>query len=111
MALKLQIIKLQINEIGRFYEGIRFRKGYIDWKYCKKFLTVPFILEILLYIQTKVFVNIDNGQLGGTHWTSFCINEKKTLYFDSFGGPPENFYLNNDQNQSLFPLIKLKVKK
>ena len=44
---------------------------------CRKFITVPFILEILLFIQIKGFVIMDNGQLGGTHWTNFCINEKK----------------------------------
>ena len=40
------------------------------------------------------FVNIDDGRLGGTHWTCFIIKENKSYYFDSFGGQPDNFLLN-----------------
>ena len=29
------------------------------------------------------FVNIDNGQLGSTHWTCFIVNDKKSFYCDS----------------------------
>ena len=32
------------------------------------------------------FVNIDNGSMGGTHWTSFIIIDNKSFYYDSFGG-------------------------
>ena len=42
----------------------------------------------------KGFVNIDNGFQGGTHWTCYIVKEKKTYYFDSFGGNPDNFLLN-----------------
>ena len=47
----------------------------------------------------KGFVNIDNGSMGGSHWTCFIIKDKKSYYFDSFGGSPENFYLINYLNQ------------
>ena len=36
------------------------------------------------------FVNIDNGEKGGTHWVCFY----KNYYFDSFGGSPDKFLLN-----------------
>ena len=32
------------------------------------------------------FVNIDNGSQSGTHWTCFMVKNKKSNYFDSFGG-------------------------
>ena len=41
----------------------------------------------------KVFVNIDNGSQGGTHWTCFYIKDNKSYYFDSFGGQPDKFLL------------------
>ena len=41
----------------------------------------------------KGFVNIDNGQMGGTHWTCFYIKDNKSYYFDSFGGQPGKFLL------------------
>ena len=42
----------------------------------------------------KGFVNIDNGAQGGTHWTCFIVKNNKSFYFDSFGGQPDKFLLN-----------------
>ena len=42
----------------------------------------------------KKIVNIDNGRLGGTHWTCFIVKDNKSYYFDSFGGEPDKFLLN-----------------
>ena len=42
----------------------------------------------------KVFLNIDNGSQGGTHWTCFIIKDNKSYYFDSFGRPPDKYLLN-----------------
>ena len=42
----------------------------------------------------KVFVNIDNGSRGGTHWGCFIMKDNKSFYFDSFGGQPDKFSLN-----------------
>ena len=42
----------------------------------------------------KGFVNIDNGSQGGTHWTCFIVKDNKSFYFDSFGGQPDKFLLN-----------------
>ena len=41
----------------------------------------------------KGFVNIDNGSQGGTHWTCFIVKDK-SYHFDSFGGQPDKFLLN-----------------
>ena len=42
----------------------------------------------------KGFVKIADGRMGGTHWTCFKIKENKSYYFDSFGGAPDKFLLN-----------------
>ena len=42
----------------------------------------------------KGFINIDDGSQHGTHWTVFFIKGKKSYYFDSFGGAPDKFLLN-----------------
>ena len=39
----------------------------------------------------KVFVKIDNGNMGGIHWTCFIIKDNELFYFDSFGGQPDKF--------------------
>ena len=42
----------------------------------------------------KGFVNIDNGSMGGSHWTCFKLKYNESYYFDSFGGQPDKFLLN-----------------
>ena len=42
----------------------------------------------------KGFINVDNGAMRGTHWCAFYIKGKKSFYFDSFGGAPDKFLLN-----------------
>ena len=42
----------------------------------------------------KGFVNIDDGSQGGSHWTCFYSKDNKSYYFDSFGGTPDKFLLN-----------------
>ena len=41
----------------------------------------------------KGFVNIDNGSMGGFHWTCFIVKDNKPYYFDSFGAQPAKFLL------------------
>ena len=41
----------------------------------------------------KEFVNIDNGSMGGSHWTCFIVKDDKSYYIDSFGGAPDKFLL------------------
>ena len=44
-------------------------------------------------LSDKVFVNIDYGFQGGTHWTCFIVKDNKSFYFDSFGGQLDKFLL------------------
>ena len=45
-------------------------------------------------IADKRFVNFGNGSMGGSHWTCFIKKDKKSYYFDSYGGEPDKFLLN-----------------
>ena len=40
------------------------------------------------------YVHMDNGSQGGSYWTAFYIKNTKSIYFDSFGGAPDKFPLN-----------------
>ena len=42
----------------------------------------------------KGFVNIGGYFNGGSHWTCFIVKDNKSYYFDSFGGQPDRFLLN-----------------
>ena len=55
----------------------------------------------------KGFVNIDNGIMGGTHWTCFILKDNKSFYFDSFGGNPDKFLLNQLPKPILYHNCKI----
>ena len=55
----------------------------------------------------KGFVNIDNGSMGGSHWTCFLIKDNKSYYFDSFGGQPDRFLLNQLPKPIIYHNYKL----
>ena len=42
----------------------------------------------------KCFVNNDDVRMGGPHWTCFYLKDNKSYYFDSFGGTPDKFLIN-----------------
>ena len=43
---------------------------------------------------SRGFVNLDKGSRGGSHWTCFMVKDINTFYYDSFGGAPDEFLLN-----------------
>ena len=55
----------------------------------------------------KVFVNIDDGSEGGSHWTCFIVKDNKSYYFDSFGGQPDRFLLNQLQKPIIYHNYKI----
>ena len=57
----------------------------------------------------KGFVNIDNGEQGGTHWTCFLINKDGSFYFDSFGGNPDKFLLHQLPKPIIVNKYKFKI--
>ena len=54
----------------------------------------PIYLRDFKIPSDKRFFNIDNGSMGGSHWTCFIVKDKKSYYFDSFAGQPDKFLLN-----------------
>ena len=60
----------------------------------KKVYNYPIYPRDSKIYSARGFVKIDNGSQGGTHWTCFIIKDKKSYYFDSFGGQPDKFLLN-----------------
>ena len=53
------------------------------------------------------FVNIDNGSQGGSHWTCFIVKDNKSFYFDSFGGQPDEFLLNQLTKPKIYHNYKI----
>ena len=54
------------------------------------------------------FVNIDTGQVGGNHWTSFSL-KNKSFCLHSSGGAPDKFLLQHLPKPKRFIAIRIKV--
>ena len=70
----LEIITMNESEIQRVYKNSTYSRDSKIYSH-------------------KCVVNIDNGSLGGTHWNCFIIKYNESFYFDSFGGQPYKFLL------------------
>ena len=57
----------------------------------------------------KGFNNFDDKSIGGTHWKCFYVKYNKSLFVDSFGGPPEEIFPKKYRKQSLFICIEFNV--
>ena len=54
-----------------------------DWRKVFNYHIYP---EGSIITFNKGYVNIENGSMGGTHWTCFHKKDKKSYCFDAFGG-------------------------
>ena len=54
----------------------------------------PIYLRDSKMYSDRAFVNVDDGSMGGSHWTCFIVKDNKSFYYDSFGGTPDKFLLN-----------------
>ena len=64
----------------------------------KEFINLLYSLEILKYIE--------DGRMGGSHWTCFIVKDIKLFYFDSFGETPDNFLLNRLTKPIIYHIYK-----
>ena len=55
----------------------------------------------------QVFVSIDHGRMNGSRWTCFIVKDKKSYYFDSFGGATDQFLLNQLPKPLLYNNYKI----
>ena len=58
----------------------------------------------------KEYVNIDNGSMGGSHWTCSKLKDNISYYFDSFGGQPDKFLFKHLSKPVIFHIYKKKIK-
>ena len=88
------IINTKILNSKAFMEKNNLKDNTMNGSELQKFYKYPIYPRDSKSYSDKRFVNIDNGFHGRTHWTCFYINNKKSYYFDSVGGQPDKFLLN-----------------
>ena len=85
---------MKVLNFKDFMKKYKLKKDTMNESQPQKIYHYPIYPRDSKIYSDKGFVNIDNGSQGGSHWTCFYIKDNKSFYFDSFGGAPDKFLLN-----------------
>ena len=88
------IINMKLLTFEDFMKINFFKNNTMNESDLQRIYSYPIYPRDSKLYSNKVFVNIDNGSMGGSHWTCFLVKDDKSLYFDSLGGQPDKFLLN-----------------
>ena len=85
--------KYETFKFQRFYEKYNLKNDTMNESELQKIYNYPIYPRDSKIYSDKGFVTIDNGLMGGSHWTCFIVKDNNSYYFDSFGGSPDKFLL------------------
>ena len=88
------LINMKRLNFKNFMKKYNLKNATMNESQLQKIYNYPIYPRDSKIYSDKGFVNIDNGDKGGTRWTCFIVKDNKPYYFDSFGGQPDKFLLN-----------------
>ena len=89
----LLLFKMTILNLKIFLKEDKLKDIIINESDLKKSDNYPICSRDSIINTNKGFINIEDGNMGGKHWTCFFIKDK-SFYFDSFGGAPDKSLIN-----------------
>ena len=92
--IEVKVIQMKILNFKDFMKKFNLKNETLNESELQKVYIYPVFPRYSKIYSDKGFVNIDDGSQGGTHWTCFYIKDNKSYYFDSFGGQPDKFLVN-----------------
>ena len=106
-SLKLKLFKMTIFNFKDFMKKYNLKNDTMNELELQRVYKYNIYPRDSKIFSDKGFVNIDNGSQGGTHWTCFHIEDDKSYYFDSFGGTPDKFLINQLPKPILYHNYKI----
>ena len=91
--MKINLYENKNSKFQSLYEKNRIKNDTMNESELRRVYNYPTYPRTSKICSNRGFVNIDNGSQGGTHWTCFVVKDTKS-YYDSFGGAPDKFLLN-----------------
>ena len=88
------LINMKVLNFKDFMKKYKLKNDTINGSQLQRIYNYPIYPRDSKIHSDRGFVNIDNGSQGGSHWTCFIVKDTKSYYFDSFGGAPDIFLLN-----------------
>ena len=109
--MKIELLKFKLNKNDntcskRFYEKILSENDVMNELELQRVYNYSSYPRVSKRFSDKIFVNFDDGERSGSHWTGVLKISHSTLVrlLDN----PVIFYLDNDPNQSYIIIIKYK---
>ena len=84
---------MKILNFKDFMKKYKLKNDTMNESQLQKIYNYPIYPRDSKIYSDRGFVNIDDGRMGGSHWTCFIVQDNKSYYFDSFGGQPDKFLL------------------
>ena len=88
------LIKMKVLNFKDFMKKYNLKDNTMNESQLQKLYNYPIYTRDSKIYSDRGFVDIDDGSQGGSHWCVFYIKDNKSCYFDSFGGAPDKFLLN-----------------
>ena len=88
------LLNMKIIDFKDFMKKYKLKNNTMNELQLQKIYNYPIYPKNSIIYSDRGFINIDDGRMGGTHWTCFIVKDNKSFYFDSFGGAPDKFLLN-----------------
>ena len=85
---------MKVLNFPDFMKNYNLKKDSVDEFELRRVHKYPIYPRDSELCSDKGFIIIDNGSMGGSHWTCFHMKDKKSYYFESFGSQPDKFLLN-----------------
>ena len=93
-SLKLKLFKMTILNFEIFMKKYKLKDDTMNESQLQRVYNYNKYPRDSKIFSDRGFVNIDNGPQGGTHWTCLIVKDNKSYNFNSFGGQPDKFLLN-----------------
>ena len=87
-------LKMKVLNFEDFMKKYKLKKDTMSESQLQVVYNYPIYPRDSKIYSDKGFVNIDYGSHGGTHWCALYVKNNISYYFDSFGGQPDKFLLN-----------------
>ena len=93
------LINMNVLNFKDFMKKYNLKKDTMNESQLHKIYNYPIYPRDSKIYSDRGFVNIDNGRMGGTHWTCFYVKDNKSFTSTVLVFNQINSYLNNYPNQ------------
>ena len=105
--IEVKVLSIKILNFEDFMKKHSLKNNTINELELRRVYNYPIYPRDSKIYSDRGFVNVDHSRVGGSHWTCFHIKDNKSYYFDSFGGVPDKFLLNQLPNSILYRNYKI----